>query len=131
MTLADSGDMMNRALGATDDRREEGASSAEPSAVSAVERAVEAAQRIAVERLELMRLELEEKLGRVATGGGLVLAAGLIVIIGVAGLAAALVVVLAQRMPLAASIAVVAGGHVLAGVALAAAGASIAGRKTT
>lgn len=122
--------MMNRALTTADDRRpEEG--QPEPSAVSAVERAVDAAQRIAVERLELMRLEIAESLTRVAKGSGLMAAAGLIIVFGLAGLAAALVVVLAERMPLAASIAIVAGGHVVVGIALAVAGAAIAGRKAT
>jgi hypothetical protein len=88
----------------------------EPSAVSAAERAVEAAQRIAVERLELMRLELQEAVGRFAQRIGLVLAAGFVTILGWGGLAIALVVVLADRMPLAASIAIVAGAHVLVGI---------------
>lgn len=131
-TLALPRPIMNRAFDTADDRRPEGGSvAAEPSAVSAVERAVDAAQRIAVERLELMKLELQESLGRVAKGGGLMLAAGLVIIFGLAGLAAALVVVLAERMPLAASIALVAGGHVVAGIALAAAAAAIVGRKTS
>lgn len=122
--------MMNRALNTADDRRpDEG--QPEPSAVSAVERAVDAAQRIAVERLELMRLEIAESLARVAKGSGLMAAAALIVVFGLAGLAAALVVVLAERLPLAASIAIVAGGHVVVGIVIAAVGASIAGRKAT
>jgi uncharacterized membrane protein YqjE len=122
--------MMNRALGTVDDRRsEEGNVAAEPSAISAVERAVEAAQRIAVERLELIKLEMQESIGRLAKGGGLMLAAGLVIVFGLAGLATALVILLAQHLPLAASIAIVAGGHVIAGIALAIAGAAIAGRK--
>jgi hypothetical protein len=107
-----------------------GGASHEPSAVSAVERAVEAAQRLAVERLELMKLELEEGLGRMLARAGLMLAAGLIAILGWTGLAAALVVVLAERLPMATSLALVAGSHVLAGIVLALVAASMTRRKT-
>ena len=124
--------IMNRAFGTADDRRaDEGQVAVEPSAASAVERAVDAAQRIAVERLELMRLEMQESLLRVAKGGGLLVAAGFVLVLGFTGLGAALVVVLAERMPLAASIALVAAGHVVVGIVLAAAGSAIAGRKKT
>lgn len=104
---------------------------AEPSALSAAERAVEAAQRIAIERVELLRLEAEEALGRLAMRAGLILAAGFIAILGWCGLAVALVVVLAERMPLAASIAMVGGAHVLIGIGLVIAAAALSGRKKT
>lgn len=103
----------------------------EPSAISAVERAVEAAQRIAVERLELMRLEIEEGFGRMLLRAGLLLAAGLVTIFGWTGLAAALVVMLAERMPLATSLALVAGSHVLAGLVLGAVAITRTRRETT
>jgi len=96
-----------------------------------VERAVEAAQRIAVERLELMKLEVEEGLGRMLLRAGLMLAAGLITIVGWTGLAAALVVLLAERLPLATSLALVAGGHVLAGIVIGVVAASMTRRKMT
>ncbi len=103
----------------------------EPSAISAAERAVEAAQRIVVERLELMRLELVDALERLVLRAGLGLAAGFVTILGWCGLAVALVVVLAEHMPLAASIAIVAGTHVLLGIVLGVASASLTKRKTT
>lgn len=103
----------------------------EPSAVSAAERAVEAAQRIAVERLELMRLEFMDGIAGLLQRTGLMLAAGFITILGWCGLAAALVVVVAERLPLAAAIAAVAGVHVVAGIGLGVAATSMTGRKTT
>lgn len=103
----------------------------EPSAVSAAERAVEAAQKIAVERLELIRLELMEGIAGLMQRAGLVLAAGLVVILGWCGLAVAVVVLLAERLPLATAIAVVAGGHVLLGVVLGVAATSRTRRKST
>jgi len=123
--------MTTRALSTSDLREHEGGDPHEPSAVSAVERAVEAAQRIAVERLELMKLEVEEGLGRMLLRAGLMLAAGLITIFGWTGLATALVVVLAERLPLATSLALVAGGHVLAGIVIGVVAASMTRRKTT
>ncbi len=123
--------MANRALTTELHEPESRPAPSEPSAISAVERAIEAAQRIAIERLELMRLELEEGLGRLLLRSGLMLAAGLVTIFGWAGLAAALVVVLAERMPLATSLALVAGVHVLAGLVLGAVATSMTGRKTT
>jgi hypothetical protein len=104
---------------------------AEPSAVSAAERAVEAAQRIAVERLELMRLEFMEGIAGLLQRTGLLLAAGFIAILGWCGLAAALVVVVAEHLPLATAIALVAGVHVAAGIGLGVAATSMTGRKAT
>jgi Putative Actinobacterial Holin-X, holin superfamily III len=117
--------MTNRALSTTD------AGATDPTTISAAERAVEAAQRIVVERLELMRLEFLEALAQRVQRSGLVLAAGFITILGWCGLAAALVMVLAERMPLATGMALVAGVHVLAGLGLGLAATSMTGRKTT
>ena len=89
-----------------------------PSAASAAERAVEAAQRIVVERLELLRLETQEALARSVQRAGLVLAAGFIAILGWCGLAIGLVLVLAEQMPLAVAVALVGGVHVLGGIVL-------------
>ncbi len=62
---------------------------------------------------------------------GLMLAAGLITILGWCGLATALVVVLAERMPLATSIGLVAGAHVVAGIVIGVAATAMTGRKAT
>lgn len=99
--------------------RMEPAVPAEPSAISAAERAVEAAQRIAVERLELMRLELIDGFGDVLKRTGAVMAAGLVAILGWTGLAIALAVVLSEYMHPAASIAFVGALHLLIGLLLA------------
>ena len=131
MTLAQLDRVTTRALSTSDLREREGGEPHEPSAVSPVERAIEAAQRIAVERLELMKLEIEEGLGRMLLRAGLMLAAGLITIFGWTGLATALVVVLAERLPLATSLALVAGGHVLAGIMIGVVATSMTRRKTT
>lgn len=101
---------------------------AEPSALSAAERAVEAAQRIVVERLELIRLEAEESLGLLVRRGGLVLAAGFVAILGWSALAVAMILVLADHVPLAASIAIEGGVHVLGGIGLGVAAAGSGGR---
>lgn len=104
---------------------------AEPTTASAGERAMDAAQRIVVERLELIRLELQDALTRQVRRAGLVLAAGFIAILGWCGLAIALVLVLAEQMPLAASSALVGGVHVLAGLVLAVATAASGERRTS
>jgi hypothetical protein len=116
-----------------DDRHEPAPShNGEPSAISAAERAVEAAQRIVVERLELMRLEVMEGFGSVLKRAGAVMAAGFVAILGWTGLAIALAVILADYMHPAASIALVGGLHMLIGIALAAwAGTSGHGRKAS
>lgn len=92
---------------------------AEPSAVSAAERAMEAAQRIVVDRIELLRLEVIESASTLAQRVGLMLAAGVVALLGWCGLAVAAVLVLSHRMPMASSVALVAAVHLLAGVALA------------
>ncbi len=105
---------------------------AEPSAVSAAERAIEAAQRIVVDRIELLRLEMIETVGSFAQRAGLMVAAGIVLLLGWVGFAIAAVVVLSHRMPMAGSIALVAGIHVLAGIALVTyAGTAGLRRKTT
>lgn len=104
---------------------------AEPSAISAAERAVEAAQRIAVERLELVRLELMDGLAGLMRRAGLMLAAGVVVMLGWCGLAVAVVMMMAERIPLATAVALVAGTHVLIGIVLGIAAASMTRRKAT
>ena len=122
---------MNAAHEAADVRTDAPSPAEQPSAVSAAERAVEAAQRIAVERIELVKLELQEALGALAKRTGLMMAAGLIAILGWSGLAVAAALLLAERMPLPAAIAAVGAVHVLAGIGLGAyAGAAEGQRKT-
>lgn len=130
--------MPNRAVSFDDEGDVRGAAdvprempSAEPSAISAAERAVEAAQRIAVERLELVRLELMDGLAGLMQRAGLMLAAGLVVILGWCGLAVAAVMMMAERIPLATAVALVAGTHVLIGIVLGVAAASMTRRKAT
>lgn len=130
--------MPNRAVNLDDERDVRTADvpardlpSPEPSAISAAERAVEAAQRIAVERLELVRLELMDGLAGLMQRAGLMLAAGLVVILGWCGLAVAAVMMMAERIPLATAVALVAGTHVLIGIILAVAAASMTRRKAT
>lgn len=126
--------MPTRAVSLDDERDVRPASetqSAEPSAVSAAERAVEAAQKIAIERLELIRLEFLDGIAGLMQRAGLMLAAGLVTILGWCGLAVAVVVMVAERLPLATAIALVAGTHVLLGIVLGVAATSMTRRKTT
>ena len=113
------------------DEREVAVEPVEPNAASAAERAVEAAQRIVVERLELIRLEVQEALAGAMVRSGLVLAAGFVAILGWTALAVALVLGLAEHVPLAGAIAVVGGAHVLAGVVMGAIAASSGSRRPT
>jgi hypothetical protein len=134
--LLNADPMANRAMTGASEEHDvrtviDGQTPSEPGAISAAERAVEAAQRIAVERLELMRLEFMDGISGLMQRAGMVLAAGFITILGWCGLAVALVVVAADHMPLAASIALVAGVHVLAGIGLGLAAATHAGGKRT
>jgi hypothetical protein len=115
-------EMQSSARVTNEDRHDVGTNAnlpAEPSAVSAAERAIEAAQRIVVERIELLRLEVIESISSLAQRVGLMMAAGVVALLGWVGFAIAAVIVLSHRMPLAGSIALVAGIHVLAGIALA------------
>jgi len=123
--------MVNRAFSTTDDRASTAAaeSATEPSAVGAAERAVEAAQRIVVERLELLRLELVDAAARIVERMGLMLLAGFVIALGWCGLAVALVMVLSERLPLATSVALVAGVHVVAGIVFYAVATASRGRK--
>ena len=102
-----------------EERHDSGLPSTEPSAISAAERAIEAAQRIVVERLELMRLEMMDGLGNLFARAGAVMAAAFVAILGWTGLAIALAVILTDYMHPAASIAFVGGLHLLIGIALA------------
>ena len=98
---------------------------------SAAERAVDAAQRIVIERLELMRLETQDALGNGAQRAGIMMAAGLIAILGWCGVAVGLALVLTTYMSLAASAALVGGGHVLLGIMLGAATTAASGGRRT
>ncbi len=104
---------------------------AEPNAITAAERAVEAAQRIVVERLELFRLELVDGANRLVERIGLMMLAGFVIALGWCGLAVALVMVLANRLPVPASVALVAGVHVVVGIAFYAMATRMQGRTTT
>lgn len=104
-------------------------SATEPSAVSAAERAVEAAQRIVVERLELLRLEFVDAAARLVERVELMLLAGFVIALGWCGLAVALVMVLSERLPLPTSVALVAGVHVVAGIVFYAVATASRGRK--
>ncbi len=115
---------------ATDDRTSM-TNTAEPNAITAAERAVEAAQRIVVERLELFRLELVDGANRLVERIGLMMLAGFVIALGWCGLAVALVMVLANRLPVPASVALVAGVHVVVGIAFYAMATRMQGRTTT
>lgn len=104
---------------------------AEPSAVSAAERAIEAAGRIVVDRIELLRLEVIESVSSLVQRVGLMLAAGVVALLGWCGFAIAAVLVLSHRMPMASSVALVAAVHLLAGVALATYASSVGMRRKT
>ena len=92
----------------------------EPSAVHAVERAVEATQRIVVDRIELIRLEAQEALANLAVRAGFMAAAGIVLLLGWTALAIAVALWLSESMPRAASVAVVGAAHLLVGAGLAA-----------
>jgi hypothetical protein len=119
--------MTNRAFSTTEDRV---TAAPEPNATMAAERAVEAAQRIVVERLELLRLDLVDAAVRLVDRIGLVLFAGFMIALGWCGLAVALVMVLANRFTLPSSVALVAGVHVLAGIVFYAVATASRGGKT-
>lgn len=82
---------------------------------AAVARAVESGQRMLLDRLELVRLELQEtlrstiKATMLAAIGGVVLALGWVVLM------AALVILLNRWLPLSACLAIVGGAHLVAG----------------
>jgi hypothetical protein len=78
-------------------------SAVEPSAPEAAERAIEAAQRLVVERLELVRLDLQEALVGILRSA---LLAGIAILVGWATLVGALVALLQTWLLLPAALAV-------------------------
>ncbi len=89
-----------------------------PSAITAAERAIEAAQRIVVERIELIRLETQDALASVLRRIGLVLATAVVAVFGWCGLAVAAALLLAERMSPAAAVATIGAVHLLTAVAI-------------
>jgi hypothetical protein len=107
------------------------ATPSEPSAINAAERAVDAAQRIVVDRLELIRLEAQEALANLVVRTGLVTAAGVVILIGWVALAVATALWLRQWMSPAASVGLVGSVHLLAGAGLAVWAAGFDQRRKT
>jgi hypothetical protein len=114
-----------------EERLESLAAPVEPSAVNAAERAVEAAQRIVVDRIELIRLEAQEALTSLVVRTGLMIAAGVVILLGWSALAVAAALWLSTWMLLPASLALVGAVHVLAGAGFAAYAAGSDRRRTT
>ena len=77
----------------------------EPSPGGAVERAVDAAQRIVVERVELLRLEAQQALIRLLQDAGLLALGGLLAFISWCALMGWVVVLLRDRVSLPAGLA--------------------------
>lgn len=104
----------------------------EPSAITAAERAVEAAQRIVIDRIELIRLEVQDALASLVLRTGLLVAAGLVMLLGWTALAIAAALWLAESMPRTAAVAAVGTFHLLVGAGFAAwAAGSDRGRART
>jgi uncharacterized membrane protein YqjE len=96
----------------------EGRPSEPPAEIDAVERVVDAAQRLVVERIELARLDVQEAM---ATTLWRTMGFGIVALLQLAGwwtLIAAVVVKLDDRLPLSSSLAIVGLLHILAGGAL-------------
>jgi uncharacterized membrane protein YqjE len=87
----------------------------QPSATDAVERVIEAGQRLVTERIELARLEAEDAISRAIGRAVFVVLMGLFAFSGWWAGMAAVIILLDQWMPLPASLAVVGGAHVLLG----------------
>ncbi len=77
----------------------------ETSPAGAVERAVDAAQRLVVERMELLRLEAQQALTRLLQDAGLLALGGLLAFIGWCALMGWVVVLLRERGSLPAGLA--------------------------
>ena len=90
----------------------------EPSAANAVERALEAGQRLVVERAGLIRLEAEEAIARAFRDAITIGIGGLLATLGWCVLVALAVFVLRNEVSLETSLAVVGGVHLLAGLAV-------------
>jgi Putative Actinobacterial Holin-X, holin superfamily III len=92
----------------------------EPSATDAVERVLDAGQRLVAERIELVKLDVQEVVsGKLSQGAAIVLP-GLFAFGGWWILMAALVAFLDTYLVLPASLAIVGGAHVLIGAGVAA-----------
>jgi hypothetical protein len=95
---------------------------AEPSVVAALGRAIDAGQRIVVNRVDLVRLEILDTVTRAATGGVLAIAGAVIIGIGWLACSGALILYAEPYLTLAGSAAVIGAVNVLAGIALLASG---------
>jgi uncharacterized membrane protein YqjE len=87
----------------------------QPSATEAVERMIDASQRLIGDRIELAKLEAQEAVTRVVTSTVFLLAAGLFALIGWISLMGAVVLLLRQSMTLEAALALVGGIHIVLG----------------
>jgi len=99
-------------LPADHERRSE---NGQPSATEAVERMIDASQRLINDRIELAKLEAQETVTRIVTSTVFLVVAGLFALLGWISLMAAVVVLLRQNMTLAASLALVGGIHLVLG----------------
>jgi len=86
-----------------------------PSPTDAVERVIDAGQRLVTERIELARLDAEDAIAHAIGRGVLVVLMGLFAFSGWWAGMAAVVILLTAWMPLPASLALVGGVHVVVG----------------
>lgn len=94
----------------------------ESSLVDALTRGIEAGQRLIIDRIELLRLDALELLGRAERGGLLIVFGAMLAMVGWIGIGAAVVVWLTAYLTPAASAAIVGAIHLAAGATLAGAG---------
>jgi hypothetical protein len=92
----------------------------EPSATEAVERVIEAGQRLVTERIELAKLDVQQVVGEKIVQGAMIVVPGLFAFGGWWILMAALIAFLNTYLVLPASLAIVGGAHVLVGGGIAA-----------
>jgi hypothetical protein len=88
-----------------------------PSPTDAVERVIDAGQRLVTERIELARLDAEDAITRAIGRGVLVVLMGLFAFSGWWAAMAAVVILLTEWMPLPESLALVGAVHVAVGTA--------------
>lgn len=98
-----------------------GAFHPEPSATDAVERVIDAGQRLVTERIELAKLDVQDAVSESVSHGTLVVVPGLFAFGGWWILMAALIAFLNAYLVLPASLAIVGGAHVVLGGGVAAA----------
>jgi len=101
---------------------------AEPSATDAVERVIDAGQRLVTERIELAKLDVQDAVSEKVSQTTKVFVPALFAFGGWWILMAAVVMVLSTYVVLPASLAIVGGAHVLLGGAMAAAALPRGGR---